>query len=195
MNPSEALWETDRRGAGLFGAADLHGHNGFRQGLRSRLERLVTGDRVTPLDVQAEPRARLQGSRAPSPKADLRLIACRRDKGNRKPSLLHRQIQGDANRAVGVIRLFFAEAGSETNHTARATRPQLLLDREAPVDADERGVRPSRDGRASVRPTRRRVPRAGRRAWGRDRPAVADRFGRTRSPSRCVGRLVRGCRK
>ena len=193
MNPSEAVWETDRRGAGLFGAADLHGHNGFRQGLRSRLERLVTGDAVTPLDVQAESRARLQGSRAPSPKADLRLIACRRDKGNGKPSLLHRQIQGDANCAVGVIRLFLRKPAAK-QITPPAPRARNCPSTVRRFDADERGVRPSRDGRASVRPTRRRVPRAGA-AWGRDRPAVADRFGRTRSPSRCVGRLVRGCRK
>ena len=53
-------------------------------------------------------------------------------------------------------------------------------------DADRSG---SDDGRASVRRALRQLRRGCRRAFkgGRVRPAVADRFGRTRSPSRCVG--------
>ena len=90
----------DRRGARLFGAADLHRDDRLLQLARPRRQPLEAGDAVEAFDVQAERRDAvvLDQPERHFRQAGLRLVAGRHQEGDRQAALLHGEVAGDVGR-------------------------------------------------------------------------------------------------
>ena len=113
----------DRRGARLFGPADLHGDDRFFQLARPRRQPLEAGDGIEALDMQAErgDALILDQPERHFRQAGLRLVACRHQEGERQAARLHGEVAGDVGglRDDGDAALALASAAGR--HAGRAT--------------------------------------------------------------------------